>query len=562
MSSRHGRERQIAEILARRGMTYLVGVLGLERLVSWERGSLRRDSKTEFPAPPEDLRLALEELGPTFIKIGQLLSTRADLLPPAYQAELAKLQDSGPLIPAGAVRDTLESELHAAPEEAFASFDEEPLAAASIGQAHAATLHDGTEVVVKVRRPGVVEVVERDLEILQNLAARASRRSEVAARYDLVDLAYEFAGSLRAQLDYLREARNAERFATNFAGDPDVQIPRVFTELTTSRVITLERMYGMKITDLGALDGAGVDRHALADRAAGVTAKMIFADGFFHADPHPGNFFIERSGRIGIIDFGLAGTLDDRLRERLRRLLVAFVREDPERLADALVALGISAGQVDRAGLSQDLGKLLHRYVGRSVGEIELGPAIRELLSIARRHSLRLPADLALVLGVVIVDEGIAAQLDPQFRFAEALAPYARRHVMSQTSRAAVRRRAEEVAMDLEDLAVDLPGQLHRVLEVLASGGVELHVQASELEPLLERAERVGNRIAASVLTAALIDGLAGLAAGNGGLGRNGRRALGRYWLQALVSNGVGAYTGRGRLVSALRRPFSAQRKR
>jgi ubiquinone biosynthesis protein len=556
MSSRHGRERQIAEILARRGMTYLVGVLGLERLVSWERGVRHRDPQKQFPAPPEDLRLALEELGPTFIKIGQLLSTRADLLPPAYQEELAKLQDSGPRVPADAVRDTLESELHASPEQAFASFDEEPLAAASIGQAHAATLHDGTEVVVKVRRPGVVEVVQQDLEILQNLAARASRRWETAARYDLVDLAYEFGGSLRAQLDYLREARNAERFATNFAQDRDVQIPRVFAELTTSRVITLERLYGMKITDLGALDAAGVERHALANRAAGVTAKMMFADGFFHGDPHPGNFFIQPSGRIGMIDFGLTGTLDDRLRERLRRLLVAFVREDPERLADALVGLGISTGQVDRSGLSQDLEKLLHRYFGRSVGEIALGPAIRELLSIARRHSLRLPPDLALVLGVVVIDEGIAAQLDPRFRFAEALAPYARRHILSQGSPDALRRRAAEVAMDFEELAVDLPGQLHRVLEVLASGGVELHVRTSELEPLLARAERVGNRIAVSVLAAALIDGLAGLAAANRGRGRNGRLAIGRSTLRGLVSGSASAYTGR-RLVSAARRPFS-----
>ena len=219
--------------------------------------------KTEFPAPPADLRLTLEELGPTFIKVGQLLSTRADLLPPAYQDELAKLQDSGPRIPVDAVRDTLQNELHADPDRAFASFEEKPLAAASIGQAHAATLHDGTEVVVKVRRPGVVEVVEQDSEILQNLTARASRRWEAAARYDLVDLVYEFAGSLRAQLDFLREGRNAERFATNFAQQPDVQIPRVFPELTTSRVITLERLYGMKITDLGALSAAGVDRHGL-----------------------------------------------------------------------------------------------------------------------------------------------------------------------------------------------------------------------------------------------------------------------------------------------------------
>ncbi len=313
---RDHRQRQIAEVLARYGLDYLANLIGIDRLIARERALRGRDSQ-DAHTPPEGLRLALEELGPTFIKLGQLLSTRADLLPPEYRRELTKLQDTAPAVPSDAVQETIEAELHASAADAYRSFHPEPLACASVGQAHLATLHDGTEVVVKVRRPNVVEEMGQDFEIIQNFAARASRRSKTAARYDLIGLADEFVQTLRAQLDYLQEARNAERFAANFDGDSSVQIPHVFWDLTTSRVITLERIRGAKITDVAALENYGLDRHALAERAAQITAKMVFEDGFFHADPHPGNFFIEPTGRIGIVDFGMVGSIDEPLREQL-----------------------------------------------------------------------------------------------------------------------------------------------------------------------------------------------------------------------------------------------------
>jgi ubiquinone biosynthesis protein len=509
---RYHRQRQIAEVLARFGLGYLANAVGLERLIARER-ALRGRTPREEHTPPEDLRLALEELGPTFIKLGQLLSTRADLLPPEYRTALAKLQDAAPAIPTDVVKEIIAAELHTSTSDAVARFHADPLACASVGQAHLATLRDGTEVVVKVRRPNVVEEVDQDLEIIQNFAARASRRSKAAARYDLAGLADEFVQTLRAQLDYLQEARNAERFAANFAGDSSVQIPRVFWDLTTSRVITLERIRGMKVTDVAALDEAGLDRHELAQRAARIVAKMVFEDGFFHADPHPGNFFIEPGGRFGIVDFGMVGTLDDALREQLSRLLIGFVRQDPDRLADALLALGTSTEPVDRARLREDLAGLLARYSGRSIGEISLRTALGDVLAIVRRHGLRLPRDLALLLTVLLVAEGLVAVLDPDFRFAEALAPYARRRLLAQLTPAAVRRRVEQLGADLAELAVDFPGRLDRLLKSVESGGLEVRLQTDELESMLTRAERVGNRIAAAVLAAAAIDRLAGLAA-------------------------------------------------
>ena len=516
---RDHRQRQIAEVLTRYGLDYLANVIGLERLIARER-ALRRREHGDTHTPPEDLRLALEELGPTFIKLGQLLSTRADLLPPEYRAELAKLQDAAPAVPTDVVKDTIEAELHASADAAFASFHAEPLACASIGQAHLATLQDGTEVVVKVRRPNVVEEMDQDFEIIRNFAARASRHSNFAARNDLVGLADEFVETLRAQLDYLQEARNAERFAANFEGDSSVQIPRVFWEETTSRVITLERIRGMKVTDSAALDEAGLDRHEQ------IVARGVFEDGLFHADPHPGNFFIEPDGRVGIVDFGMVGTLDDALREQLSRLLTAFLREDPDRLADAVLALGTSTEPVDRARLREDLAGLLSHYFGLSIGEISLRNALGEVLAIVRRHGLRLPRDLALLLTVLLIAEGLVAVVDPDFRFAEALAPYARRQLLAQLTPAALRRRVEQFGTDVAELAVDLPGRLDRLLGSVESGGLEVRLRTDELEALLARAERVGNRVAASVLAAALIDGLARFAVQR----RRHRRSLRRRW--------------------------------
>ncbi|HEY2435708.1 MAG TPA: AarF/ABC1/UbiB kinase family protein [Solirubrobacteraceae bacterium] len=509
--AREHRERQIAEVLGRYGLSHLADVVGLKRLIGAADRLIGREPP-EVHTEPEKLRLALEELGPTFIKLGQLLSTRADLLSDDYRSELSKLQDAAPAVPSEAVQEIVERELHAPANTVFASFEAMPLACASVGQAHAATLHDGTDVVVKVRRPNVVEDMEQDLEILQNFAARASRHSKVAARHDVVGLADEFVTTLRAQLDYLQEARNAERFSANFAGDPRVQIPRVFPDLTTSRVITLERIRGMKITDLTALDEAGLDRHELANRTALITAKMIFEDGFFHADPHPGNFFIEPTGRIGVIDFGMVGTLDDRLRDQLSRLLNGFLRQDPGRLADALLAPGISTGEVDRARLREDLANLLSRQTGRSLGEISLRSAFGEILEIVRRHRLRVPPDLSLLFTMLIIAEGVAAAVDPGFGFAEALAPYARSHLLSGLTATDVRRRLEQFGIDLAELTAELPARLDRITEAIDTGGLEVHVRTDEMDALLARVERLGNRVAASVIAAAFIDTVVQLA--------------------------------------------------
>lgn len=507
--SKSQRYRRIADILTRHGLGFFVGVGGLSRFVPFHRGLLGHARRDEPYTRPEHVRLAFEDLGPTFIKFGQILSTRADLLSPGYQAELAKLQDSAPPIPLSAVRTAIERELGQAPEALFMSFTEAPLATGSLGQAHLAILHDGTEVVVKVRRPGIVEQVEEDLDTLTELAGVAVRRWEAAAQYDAVGLVEEFAQTLRAELDYVREAQNAERFAQMFANDPSVHVPRVYRDLSTACVLTLERMAGLKISDLAGLDAAGLDRPALARRATGALLTMIFKERFFHADPHPGNFFVEPDGVIALIDFGMVGEIDARTRDRLSELLIAVTSRDYERLVDAFFELGVGGRGAQREALRRDLEHLATQAYGRELSEIRLGPLLAEAQAVARTHHLRLPSNLALLLKTLAMAEGLAAQLDPSFRMAEVLEPYGRELMLRQYSPRAFARSLGRAGLEVSQLGVELPQRLRRLLADLERGGMEVSVRPTGLEPMLARLERLANRIVLGIIAAALINGLA-----------------------------------------------------
>lgn len=529
------RYKQIGEVLTRHGLGFLVGVTGLGRWVPFHRGLLGHERRPEPYTTPQHVRLALEELGPTFIKLGQLLSTRSDILPADYLRELSTLQDAAPPVPAAAIESVIEQELGAPPAELFAEFDSTALASASIGQAHAATLRDGTAVVVKVRRPGVIATIETDLEILHNLAAQASRRWEAAADYNVVGLASEFADSLRSELDYLTEGRNAERFARNFAADPGVHVPAVFWATTTSRVLTLERLSGMKVDDLAALSRAGIDREGLAKRAAGIAIAMVFEHGFFHADPHPGNLFIEADGRIGLIDFGMVGQVSEPLREQLGALLAALTASDVDRIAVALLDLSVSGRSVDRARLRADLTEFVSLYRGRLIGEINLGPLITQMLALLRRHHLQLPRDVPMLFKFFLMVEGMGVQLDPQFNLGEFLRPYVQRLALSQFWPEALARRLAESGRDAAELAVDLPSKVRRLFEVIDSAGVEVHLREAELDPLVGRIERIGNRLVAGMIAAAFIRGISELAASD-------KQRWGS-WEKPLMSIGLGAST-------------------
>jgi ubiquinone biosynthesis protein len=506
------RYRQIADVLSRHGLGFVVGVVGLSRWVPFHRGVLGHERRQEPYTTPEHLRLAIEELGPTFIKLGQLLSTRSDIVPADYLHELSKLQDAAPPVPPSTISALIESELGASPEDVFASFDTEPFASASIGQAHLATLLDGTQVVVKVRRPNINAVIETDLEILQNLANMASRRWAAAANYNFPGLVSQFALSLRRELDYLTEGRNAERIAANFAANEDVHIPRVFWTTTTSRILTLERIVGIKVDDLDGLDRARVDRQDLATRATGVAVSMVFEHGFFHADPHPGNLFIEPGGRIGLIDFGMVGEVDDALRHRLGVLLAALTSHDVERLASALLELSVVKRPVDRDQFRVDLVGFVGLYRGRRLGEVNVAELASQLLALLRKHHLQLPQEMAVLLKFFLMVEGMGVRLDPEFNLGAVLGPYARQLAWDRFSPEALARQLLTSSRDAAALAVDMPDKLRRLLDLLETSGVVVDLKASEFEPLVERAERIGDRLVAGIITAAFIRGIAELA--------------------------------------------------
>ena len=533
MANRRDRFREIVETLTRHGLGFGLAVLGLDRRVSVTRG---RPIPQDVTLPMR-VRLALEDLGPTYIKFGQILSTRPDVLPTTYAEELAKLQDAAPPIPVAEVRRVIIDELGDAGQELLATLDERPYASASIGQVHLARL-GGVEVVVKVRRPGVVEQIQADLEILEELAARASRTWELAEQYDITGLVDEFARTLRRELDYVQEAHNAERFAENFTDDPRVRIPRVFWPQTTSRVLTLERMTGIKITDLAALTAAGIDRRQLAERASSVLLTMVFEDGFFHADPHPGNFFVEANGRLEIIDFGMVGQIDEALRNQLVRLLLASVDGDADQVTAGIVELCGTPQTVDVGLLRSGISRLLRTYTGRPMAEVPIAPVVSEILGLLRAHHLRLPSEVAMLAKMIMMADGLGKQLDPRFDLMTVLSPYTRWLMYDAITPQALLQRMRRLGIDTLQLGLEAPRAARRLLNILERGGFDVHVRAAELEPLMDRAEKIGNRVVAGMIASALITAIGELVAQEPSRWRN--------WTSGLFAAGLGGVASLG----------------
>jgi len=499
-----GRARQIAAVLAHHHLWRLIELLALEHLVPIRHHRADADEPSTLITPIQ-LRQTLEELGPTFMKLGQVLSTRADLLTPDFQAELSSLQDQAPPVPIAIILETIEAELGQPANERFASFDTRPLATGSIGQAHLATLHDGTAVVVKVRRPGAVEQIDEDLKLLRRLAFIANGRLKEVRQFDLVGIVKEFDSSLRAEVDYQHEGHNAERFGRNFKHSAHVHIPRIYWDTTTSRVLTMERIQGHRITDVAALKAAGIDCDVVADGATKVVLKMLLDDGFFHADLHPGNLFIESETRIGLIDFGMTGVLDEDTKSGLGRMLYALVQRDSDGLVDSLLSLGVADAQIDRPSLQRDLDDLISRYYDQAVGEMKLGAFLNDVFGVVRSHKMVMPPALSMLAKTVITAEGMVAQLDPGFQMMDAIEPYVTRLIVSRNSPQAWARRFGRAAPDLLWLAAEGPRALRGLVVSLQKDQLALAVEPKGLDPYLHRVEKTANRIVLAMLMSALV---------------------------------------------------------
>ena len=503
------RYQEIARILIRHGFGGLVDQLGLLPALSLPRRLLRREAKAPPLSPPEHLRLAIEELGPTFIKLGQVLSTRPDLVPPTYIRELTRLQDTVPPAPWEAVKAQIEAELGGPIEDIFASFEVEPLAAASLAQVHGATLPDGQEVVVKVQRPDIEKVIAVDLEILFDLARLVQERTPLGEIYDLVEIAEDFAYTLRAEMDYRREGRNADRFRRNFAAEPALYIPQVYWDYTTGRVLVLERIRGIKIDDVEALDAAGVDRHQVALNIARIVIKEVLVDGFFHADPHPGNFFVMDGEVIGAMDFGMVGHLNQRLRDDLVRLYVVAIGLDSERIVEQLIRMGAAKLRVDRAGLKRDAERLLTKYHGLPLKEIQAREVVEEVMPIAFRHHLHLPSELWLLGKMLAMMEGVGLKLDPEFDIFGVSRPYVRRFLWQMASPRVWGRKLAKGAGDWGELLALFPRQATRILDQVERGELGFTLSLKETDRVVGKLDRIANRLVVSILLAALIMGMA-----------------------------------------------------
>lgn len=457
---------------------------------------------------PERLRRTLEELGATYVKVGQFLSGRADLLPPEYVEELSKLLDSAPPVPVAEIRDLIEEELGSPVEELFAAFEDSPMASASIGQVHRATLHDGQPVVVKVQRPGIEREVEADLDLVLRQARFLERRSERMRDYNLVAITEELARSLREELDYRIEGRNAERLRMNLSGDPRLIVPYVYWDLTTRRVITLEFLDGIQFNELDRMREEGFDLPEIAHVAVEAYLKQIFVDGFYHADPHPANLMVI-DGRVAFLDFGNAGYLSPRQKELLGDMFLQILDEDVGGIARTVVRMGATRGRPSLEGMERDLQRLMGRYWGIALEEIPVGEMLAEIFTTAYRHRVYLPGDLALLARTIITLEGTGYALDADLMLVDAARPFAVRLVRERMSPIIAGRRAVRTLRQAADLAQAFPRRLDDLWDRLEEGELTFGIDVRRLEVVITRLNSMVNRVAFSVMVAALIIGSA-----------------------------------------------------
>jgi ubiquinone biosynthesis protein len=503
-----GRYREIAQVMIKYGFGDLVSRIGLLRQLSLPRSTLRRTSQL-VPDTPTRVRLGLQELGPTFVKLGQILSTRPDLLPPPFINELEKLQDTVPPADWLLIRPRLEEELGRPLEEVFASIEPQPLAAASLAQVHAARLLDGTEVVIKIQRPDIERIIEIDLEILFDLANLVQAHTPLGELYDLPAITEHFAFTLRTELDYRREAAHAERFRRNFAEEPYLYIPRIYADYTTHRMLVIERIHGVKIDDLEGLRAAGYDPRQVAMKAARIIAKEVLEDGFFHADPHPGNFVVMEGEVIGAMDFGMVGWLEPRDRLELIALYTAIVRVDADGIVEHLTRMGMADLSVDRDGLRRDIARLLREYEGLPLRDIRLKRLLEELMPIAFRYRLSLPSDLWLLTKTLVVMEGVGSKLDPDFDIFAVSGPVVKRLSGEMLMPRTWGPEALKVTDSWANLLMLMPEVGTGVLRRLRRGELPLALEHKGLDQALNRIDRIAGRLSLSIVVAGLTIGLA-----------------------------------------------------
>jgi ubiquinone biosynthesis protein len=501
------RSREILHVLLKYGFEDVLDRFKVMSAIRSGKKFLLRRRARDFlhKSRAERVKLALEELGPTFIKLGQMLSTRYDLLSHEYIDELCKLQDRIHPFPVDKARSILEMEFGRPLKTLFSEFDETPIAAASIAQVHRAVTTDGREVVLKIQRPGIETVIRRDMDILADLARFLVRHAPESEQVDPVGIADEFRRWISQELDFYQEGRNIDRFRRNFAGDKTVCVPAVHWDLTTSRVLAMECISGIPVGDLEALEKAGMNRRVLARNGARIALKAVFQHGFFHGDPHPGNFMVLEGNVLALLDFGLVGRVDDSLAELIGRMLSGILDRDADRIVRVLRKIGSIRDDAEFSALKSDLFEYMDRFNGVPLYQLNMDRLLREMLSLFSKHRIRLPRDLYLMVKALMEVEGIARSLDPKIDMMTLAEPYIRKVLKRRLNGKHFAKDLENVFEDYRDFVGTLPNSLNRILVKLRSGelGVNLHHQG--LDRLIREMDKSSNRLSFSLIIAAVI---------------------------------------------------------
>ena len=499
---------EIASVLIHYGWGDIVRVLGISNILERAGRLLHWQTTSEVTTLdlPVRIRMALTELGPTFVKLGQVLATRVDVFPPDWIAEFEQLHSRVPPVPFDEIRPQLEKALGRPLDEIFDRFDTTAFAAASIAQVHRAVLKDGSRVVVKVRRPDIVPKIEADLRILGHLARLVESEIPEARRYHPVQIVQQLQRSLRRELDMVKEARNIDRFAQNFADDPTVHIPRVYWEYCSEVVNVQEELEGVPGTDLAAVRAAGLDLGVLASRGGDAVLKMILLDGYFHADPHPGNVIYLPGNVIGMIDFGMVGRLTDRRREQIIDFLNAMVLKDEEGMLNVLLAWSGEA-EVDEERLAYDISEMVFSYDNLPLKDVQIGPLLADVTALMRDNNLTLPSDLTLLFKALITLEGLGRQLTPDFHMVDHLEPFIRQVYASRYTPAAMAKRARHGLHEMLEVVLGLPRDLAHLFRLARRGSLRIDLDLKRLDHFGHQLNKASNRLTMGVLTASLVVG-------------------------------------------------------
>lgn len=505
------RYRQILTVLFKYGFGDLVENLKIEQYIEigLQMISRKRRERLEKHTRAERTRMAIEELGPTYIKMGQILSTRPDLISLEFVNEFAKLQDKIPPADFSEIRKTIEAELKQPINILFKSIDPAPIATASIGQVHRAILHNGDEVAVKIQRPDIEKVVEVDLEIMLHLATLAERHIEELSFHRPVKIVEEFANSIEREMDYRVEAASMERVAHQFLNNRTVYVPKIYREFSTRRVLTAEYIDGIKVSEVETLCNSGYDCPLITDRGADVVLQQIFSFGFFHADPHPGNVFVLPGNIICLLDFGMMGAVDRNSRELFVNLIHAVVRRDEPRATQVLLRLSEYDDEPDLIQLEKDVAGFISRHLFRPLKEIELSRLLQHLLELATKHRMRIPPDLFLMLKALAQLEGIARRMHPEFDMIQKVTPFIRSVKMARITPRRLSRDLIELVEQAHEFLTDFPKDLLEISRSLRQKKMSFTLVLKDLDKMLITHDQISNRISFAIIIAALIIGSA-----------------------------------------------------